>query len=258
MKFIDTHTHLFSPQFDEDRNVVVQNAIEAGITRMLLPNIDVESIPAMHDLADSFPKNCYPMMGLHPCSVNESWEKDLATIYEWLNQRDYCAIGEIGMDLYWDQSTRNLQEQAFRAQITWAKERKLPVVIHVREAFDETLAIIDELNDERLTGVFHCFTGTPNQAQHIIEYGGFKLGIGGVLTFKNSGVDKVIKEIDLKHLILETDAPYLAPTPKRGKRNESAYLTYIASKLAEIKDCSIEDIAQLTTENAKALFKTVE
>lgn len=238
--------------------MVVNNAIEAGITRMLLPNIDIESIPAMHDLADSFPKNCYPMMGLHPCSVTENWEKDLATVHAWLDQRDYCAIGEIGMDLYWDQSTKGFQEQAFRVQIAWAKERQLPVVIHVREAFDETLAIIDELNDERLTGVFHCFTGTLDQAQHIIEYGGFKLGIGGVLTFKNSGVDNVIKEIDLKHLILETDAPYLAPTPKRGKRNESAYLTYIASKLAEIKACSMEDIAQLTTKNAKALFKTVE
>ena len=242
MNFIDTHTHLFSPQFDEDRAAVVERAIEAGITKLLLPNIDVDSIEALHELSDAFPQNCYPMMGLHPCSVNENWENDLNIIENWLDQRPYCAIGEIGMDLYWDQSTFQFQEKAFRTQIEWAKERNLPVAIHVREAVPETLSILDELNDDELTGVFHCFTGTLEQAKHILNYGGFKLGMGGVLTFKNSGLDKVVQEIDLSHLILETDAPYLAPTPKRGKRNESVYLTYIASKLAEVKDCSIEEL----------------
>jgi TatD DNase family protein len=198
------------------------------------------------------------MMGLHPCSVTANWENDLAIIKSWLDKKDYCAIGEIGMDLYWDKSTSEFQKKAFQRQIEWAKEMHLPVAIHVRDAFDETLAILDELNDDHLTGVFHCFTGTLEQAHHILNYGGFKLGMGGVLTFKNSGLDNVIEKIDLKHLILETDSPYLAPTPKRGKRNESSYITYIASKLASVKDCSIEEIAEQTSKNAVELFKTVE
>ncbi len=258
MNFIDTHTHLFTEQFKEDRNAVVERAIAAGVTKMLLPNIDLDSIEPMHDLVKAYPENCFAMMGLHPCSVTENWEEELAVIKTNLDQNDYCAVGEIGVDLYWDKSTLKYQEAAFAQQIEWAKEKKLPIAIHVREAFEETLAIVDQLNDANLTGVFHCFTGTIEQAQHIINYGGFKLGLGGVLTFKNSGLDKVISEIDLNHLILETDSPYLAPTPFRGKRNESEYVTRIASKLAEVKNTSIETIAEVTSKNALELFSTVK
>jgi TatD DNase family protein len=258
MNFIDTHTHLFTEQFDTDRSAAVERAIESGITKMLLPNIDLESIESMHQLVKDFPEHCFPMMGLHPCSVTENWEAELTTIKGHLDSNTYCAVGEIGMDLYWDKSTLVFQQKAFAQQIEWAKEMKLPVAIHVRDAFDETFEIIDQLNNANLTGVFHCFTGTVEQAEHILNYGGFKLGIGGVLTFKNSGLDKVISEIDLNHLILETDSPYLATTPHRGKRNESDYITLIASKLAEVKNVSIETIAEMTSRNALELFQTVK
>ncbi len=258
MNFIDTHTHLFSEQFDIDRNEVIKAALDAGVTKMLLPNIDLESIDAMHALEAQFPDNCISMMGLHPCSVNENWEDDLNVIKSHLDQRNYCAVGEIGIDLHWDKSTLDFQQKAFRQQIIWAKERKLPIAIHVREAFNEVFEILDELNDTNLSGVFHCFTGTYNQAIKVLNYGNFKLGIGGVLTFKNSGLDKVISQIDLEHLILETDAPYLAPTPHRGKRNSSEYIPLVASKLAEVKGVSIETIATLTSQNAYDLFKTVK
>ena len=255
MNLIDTHTHLFAEQFDEDRHEVVQEAIKAGVSKMLLPNIDLDSIEAMHQLEKDFPKICFAMMGLHPCSVNKNWEEELAVIKKHLFNRKYCAVGEIGMDLYWDKTTLPFQQKAFAQQLEWAKELKIPVAIHVRDAFDETFEIVDQLNDENLTGVFHCFTGNSEQAQHIINYGGFKLGIGGVLTFKNSGVDKVVAEIDIEHLILETDSPYLAPHPNRGKRNETSYITYVASKLAEVKGISIEQVADITTKNAEELFK---
>lgn len=258
MNFIDTHTHLFSDQFNEDRSAVVRRAIDSGISKMLLPNIDLESVEGMHQLVSEFPGHCYPMMGLHPCSVTENWESDLAVIQSHLDQHNYCAIGEIGIDLYWDKSTLGYQQKAFAQQIEWAKSKKLPIAIHVREAFDETFEVIDALNDANLTGVFHCFTGTVEQAQHILSYGGFKLGIGGVITFKNSGLDQIISEIDLKHLVLETDSPYLAPAPYRGKRNESEYITLIASKLAQVKNVSIETIAEQTSQNALDLFKTVQ
>lgn len=254
MNLIDTHTHLFSDQFDEDRHSVIQAALDAGVSKMLLPNIDLESIEAMHQLEKDFPDNCLAMMGLHPCSVTENWESELAVIKEHLFNRKYIAVGEIGMDLYWDKSTLGYQQKAFAQQIEWAKELKIPIVIHVRDAFDEAFEIVDQLNDDCLTGVFHCFTGTPDQAQHILNYGGFKLGLGGVLTFKNAGLDQVIKDIELEHLILETDSPYLAPHPNRGKRNETSYITYVASKLAEVKGISIEEVAAVTTNNAEELF----
>lgn len=255
---IDTHTHLFSTEFDTDRDLIIQNAIDAGVSKMLLPNVDLESISGMHALAKKFPANCFPMMGLHPCSVTESWESELAVIKSWLDKEKYCAIGEIGMDLYWDKSTLEFQKKAFRKQIEWAKEKQLPAVIHVREAFDETFEIVDELNDKNLTGVFHCFTGNLEQANHIINYGGFKLGIGGVVTFKNGGLDKVLPHVDLEHLVLETDSPYLAPVPYRGKRNESSYLKIIAEKLAEVKSVSFETVDEITTRNALQLFSTVK
>lgn len=255
MEFIDTHTHLFVEQFDEDRDEVIEKALSDGISKMLLPNIDLESIDALHKLAKKYSENCIPMMGLHPCSVKENWENDLKIIKHNLFKERYCAVGEIGMDLYWDKSTKDIQAQAFSMQIEWAKELGLPIVIHVRDAFDEAFEVVDALNDDALIGVFHCFTGNIDQANHIINYGGFKLGLGGVLTFKNSGVDKTVSQIDMQHFVLETDSPYLAPTPFRGKRNESSYLTYVASKLAEVKGISIEEVAEITTQNAKELFQ---
>jgi TatD DNase family protein len=255
MHFVDTHTHLFSPSFDEDRTDIVQRAIKAGVETLLLPNIDVESIEPMYNLCAQFPQNCFPMMGLHPGSVDEKWEENLEVIRKNLFERKNCAVGEIGMDLYWDKTFVNEQTEAFRRQVNWAKELNLPIVIHAREAFDEIFAIVDELNDERLTGVFHCFTGTLEQAKKIQNYGGFKLGIGGVLTYKKAGLDEILKDVELSELILETDSPYLPPTPHRGKRNESAYLLHVAEKLADVKGISLVEVAQITTKNANELFK---
>jgi TatD DNase family protein len=254
MIFIDTHTHLFSPSFNEDRTDAVQRAINAGVDKLLLPNIDVESISAMYDLCNQFPENCFPMMGLHPGSVDENWEKNLLVIKEHLFTRKNLAVGEIGMDLYWDKTFQDAQAQAFRQQISWAKELKLPIIIHAREAFEEIFDIVDELNDDSLRGIFHCFTGTLEQAQKIQEYGGFMLGLGGVLTYKKSGLDEVVKDIPLDMIVLETDSPYLPPTPHRGKRNESAYLIHIAEKLAEIKQMKLTEVADLTTANARQMF----
>ena len=255
MFFIDTHTHLFSPSFDEDRTAVVERAVKAGVEILLLPNIDLESIEPMYDLCQQFPQNCLPMMGLHPGSVDANWEMNLEIIRKNLFERKNYAVGEIGMDLYWDKTFQNEQAEVFRMQISWAKELALPIVIHAREAFDEIFEIVDELNDERLTGVFHCFTGTVDQAKRIQNYGGFKIGIGGVLTYKKAELDLVLKEIDLSEMILETDSPYLPPTPHRGKRNESAYLLHIAEKLADVKECTLKLIAHTTTATAKELFK---
>ena len=254
MNLIDTHTHLFAEQFDNDRDLTIQSALEAGVSKMLLPNIDLDSIEAMHQLEAKYPENCISMMGLHPCSVTADWEQQMSVIKSHLFNRKYIAVGEIGIDLYWDKTSLPYQQKAFAQQIEWAKELKIPIVIHVRDAFDEVFEIVDQLNDDNLKGVFHCFTGNNSQAEHILNYGGFKLGLGGVLTFKNSGLDKTISEIDIKHLILETDSPYLAPHPNRGKRNETSFITYIASKLAEVKGLPIEKVAELTTANAVELF----
>lgn len=254
MQFIDTHTHLFSPSFDEDRKEVVEKAINSGVKIMLLPNIDLESIQQMYDLNKQFPENCFPMMGLHPGSIDENWEENLKIIEKNLFERPHIAVGEIGMDLYWDKTFQDQQAEAFKIQINWAKQLKIPIVIHAREAFDEIFEIIDELNDDDLTGVFHCFTGSLEQAKKIENYGGFKLGIGGVLTYKKSGLDAVVKDIPMNMLILETDSPYLPPTPYRGKRNESSYLLHIAEKLADVKQVSLKEIADITTKNALELF----
>lgn len=254
MIFIDTHTHLFSPSFNEDRTDAVQRAINAGVDKLLLPNIDIESLSAMYDLCNQFPNNCFPMMGLHPGSVDENWERNLEVIKEHLFTRNNLAVGEIGMDLYWDKTFQDAQAQAFRQQISWAKELKLPIIIHAREAFEEIFDIVDELNDDNLRGIFHCFTGTLEQARKIQEYGGFMLGLGGVLTYKKSGLDEVVKDIPIDMIVLETDSPYLPPTPHRGKRNESAYLIHIAEKLAEIKQMKLTEVADLTTANARQMF----
>lgn len=255
---IDTHTHLYSSEFDLDRPEVISKAIESGVSKFLLPNIDSTSIQGMHQLVEEFPDYCFPMMGLHPCSVKENWEEELTIAKSWLDKGNYCAVGEIGIDLYWDKSTLAIQQLAFRQQIDWAKEKKLPIVVHVRDAFTECFEIVDELNSKELSGVFHCFSGNLEQAKHIINYGDFKLGIGGVATFKNGGLDKVLPEIGLEHLILETDSPYLAPAPHRGKRNESSYLGLIASRIAELKNVSVDEVIVATTKNALSLFSTVK
>lgn len=254
MQLIDTHTHLFLPEFDSDRDQVVMNAQQNGIEKVLLPNIDGSTITDLLNLVEKYPDYCYPMMGLHPTSVKENYKEELKKVEIWLEKRKFIAIGEIGIDLYWDKTFKSQQEEAFRYQIEIAKKYDLPVVIHARESFDEIFMIMDEIIDDKLKGVFHAFTGDEIQAQRITDWG-FKIGIGGIVTFKNSGLDKVIHNIDISHIVLETDSPYLAPVPHRGKRNESAYLLNIAQKIAEIKNTSIKEVAEITTYNANQLFK---
>ncbi len=254
MTFIDTHSHIYLSDFKEDRSEVIANAIKGGVNKILLPNIDSDSIDSMLSLCRDFPENCYPMMGLHPTSVKENVEAELEIVEKLLRDLPFIAIGEIGIDLYWDKTFLHEQEEAFRFQVALAKKYKLPIVVHSRDSFDELFQLLDKLNSPDLHGVFHCFTGTEAQAQKIVNEYGFKLGIGGVLTFKNSGLAEQIKNIGLEHLILETDAPYLAPQPHRGKRNQPAYIPLIAQKLAEVKGVSITEIGDITTQNAKELF----
>lgn len=251
---IDSHTHIYLEQFHTDFEEMLQRAQKAGVKKFLLPNIDTKSIESVHSLADKNPEVFYPMMGLHPCSVKENYESELESIFGQFENREYIAVGEIGIDLYWDQSTLDIQRKAFRTQIRFAKKHNLPIVIHARDSFDEIFEVVDEENDENLRGVFHCFTGNAEQANHILSYGGFLLGIGGVLTFKNAGLDSVLKEINLKHIVVETDAPYLAPHPHRGKRNEPAYVKLVAQKLAEIHNTDLEEVSRITTANAKQMF----
>ena len=255
MNFVDTHTHLYLKQFDRDRNDVIQGAIDDGVEIMLLPNIDQNTTEAMLKTCSSFPKNCFPMMGLHPCSVtNKNIESELSHVELELEKKKYIAVGEIGIDLYWEKKYLDAQKEAFSHQIKLAKKYNLPIVIHVRNSFNEAIEIVEKLNDDRLRGVFHCFSGDQHDAKRVINLSNFYLGIGGVLTFKNSNLDKAIESVDLKHLILETDAPYLAPEPFRGKRNESKFIVDIAKKLSKIHEEKIEDIATITTKNANALF----
>jgi len=255
MELIDTHTHLFAEEFDPDRNQIINEAIDKGISKFFLPNIDSNTIEAVLSLSNEFQGICYPTIGLHPTSVKENYLEELNLVKEYLDKMQFYGIGECGIDLYWDKTFLKQQEEAFRFQIELAKQHNLPIIIHVRESFNEVFAIVDEMNDSRLTGIFHCFSGNYDQAQKIIGYGGFKLGIGGVVTFKNSGLAEIVAKIDLKHLVLETDSPYLAPVPYRGKRNKSSYLIEIATKIAEVKGIGIEEVALRTTENAKEIFK---
>jgi TatD DNase family protein len=252
---IDTHTHLYSSQFDQDREEVIQHSINNGVDKFLLPNIDKSSIQGMLLLQQKFPLNCYAMMGLHPCSVDQNWEQELEEIKTLLQQERIVAIGEIGIDLYWDKTYVEQQKEAFTRQISWAKEMNLPIVIHARDSFLEIYSVLDQVNDERLKGVFHCFTGSAEDVSKIQSYGGFKFGIGGVLTFKKSGLDEVVKNIPIEEILLETDAPYLAPTPHRGKRNESTYLPLIASKLSDVFEISEQEVARITSQNAMELFR---
>lgn len=254
MTLTDTHTHLYSGAFDEDREKMIQRALDQNITRFFIPAIDSETTQAMYDLEKAYPENMFLMMGLHPTSVKaESYKKELTHLDQQLKARQFYAIGEIGIDLYWDKSTLGIQQEAFHQQIEWAKQYKLPIVIHCREAFNEVFEVLEQHKDDDLYGIFHCFTGTYEQARRAISLG-MKLGIGGVVTFKNGKIDQFLNEIDLKHIVLETDSPYLTPKPFRGKRNESSYLTYVAEKMAEIHETSIENIADITTENSKDVF----
>jgi len=253
MILFDTHTHVYSEEFNEDRDEAIKRSFEVGVTQLLLPNIDLDSIEPMHQLCDSYPNNCFPMMGLHPTSVKENYEEVLQIIRKELDKRKYIAIGEIGIDLYWDKTFAEEQRLALLQQFQWAIEFDLPVVIHSRDSHNEIMKVIKEFNNPNLRGVFHCFTGTRKQAQEIIDIN-FMMGLGGVLTFKNSGLANEIKDIDMKHFILETDSPYLTPTPYRGKRNESSYIKLIAEKLAEVKGISLEQVAKITTANAMNLF----
>ncbi|MDZ7777209.1 MAG: TatD family hydrolase [Bacteroidales bacterium] len=255
MTFIDSHTHLYLDAFDDDRHEVIKRAISSGVEFMLFPNIDSQSVAPMEKTCSQFKNHCFPMMGLHPTHVDESYEQELATIRKHLDNNNYIAVGEIGIDLYWDKTFRKEQTEVFRTQIGWAIQKQLPIVIHARDSFEEIYDVVADMNCDALTGVFHCFTGTETQAHKMLALGGFKLGIGGVLTFKNAGLDKTLQNISLEHLILETDAPYLAPTPYRGKRNESSYIPLIAQKLADIKNTSVETVAAITTKNTKELFK---
>ncbi|MBL4624243.1 MAG: TatD family hydrolase [Flavobacteriales bacterium] len=254
MQFTDTHTHLFSEQFDDDIDAVMQRAFDSGVCKMYLPNINSETIDSMMELSKKYPDNCFPLMGLHPCDVKEDYQKEIDLVVKWHGKHKFLAVGEIGIDLFWDKAFVEQQKDAFLQQIQLAKRIKLPIVIHVRDSFDEVFEIVDRENDESLFGIFHCFTGSLEQAEHILNYGGFKLGLGGVLTFKNSGLDRTIAEVNMEHLVLETDSPYLAPMPHRGKRNESAYLRLVAEKLAEIKNLPLSEVARITTENANQVF----
>ncbi|MGB5418292.1 TatD family hydrolase [Algibacter sp.] len=254
MIITDTHTHLYSEAFDEDRNEMINRSINQGISRFFIPAIDSTYTASMLQLENDFPKNIFLMMGLHPTHVKENYEEELNHVEEMLIKRPFFAVGEIGIDLYWDKSTLNIQKKAFKHQIQLAKKFKLPIVIHCREAFDEIFEVLETEKGDDLFGIFHCFTGTLEQAHKAISYN-MKLGIGGVVTFKNGKIDQFLNQLDLNHLVLETDSPYLAPVPYRGKRNESGYIINVLEKLSEIYNVSKEKIAEITTQNSKDIFK---
>lgn len=254
MVLTDTHTHLYYEADATARNAMMQRCLDNQISRLFLPNVDAASVQMVADLVENYPQNCFPMLGLHPCNVTKNWETELEQIRSaWNPQKKIYAIGEIGIDLYWEQHFLAEQQEAFRTQICWAKEANLPIVIHCRAAFNEVFSILQEEHDEKLRGIFHCFSGSTDQAKQIIELG-FYLGIGGVVTYKNAGLDKVVQQISPENLVLETDSPYLPPVPFRGKPNESAYLTYIAQKVADLHQQPVEKIAEITTRNSEKVF----
>lgn len=251
---IDTHTHLYSEEFDEDRAEAILRATEKGVNAFYLPAIDSESHEKMFRMEADYPKQVFAMMGLHPCYVKpESWEKELQIVEKYLNERDFPAVGEIGIDLYWDKTTLDIQIKAFEQQIDWAIEKDLPIVIHTRESFGETFAVLERKKHPKLRGIFHCFSGNLEQAKQAIDLG-FVLGIGGVVTFKNGKIDQFLHEVPLEKIVLETDSPYLAPVPYRGKRNESAYLDLVVGKLVDIYKKDFSEIDRITTENANKIL----
>lgn len=255
---IDTHTHLYAEEFDEDRSAMIQRALDKGVTEFYLPAIDSESHEKMLELETAYPNQIFAMMGLHPCYVKpETWEKELQIVEKYINQRAFPAIGEIGIDLYWDKTTLDIQVKAFEKQIDWAIEKDLPIVIHTRESFEETFDVLERKKHPKLRGIFHCFSGTLEQAKHAIDLG-FMLGIGGVVTFKNGKIDQFLHEIPLDKIVLETDSPYLAPVPYRGKRNESAYLDLVAGKLVDLYGKNFAEIDRITSENARRIFGKIK
>jgi len=253
MLLTDTHTHLYYETDLEKQAQLMERCFAFDVNRLFLPNVDVKSIKMIDDLVSKYPDNCFAMAGLHPCDVKEGYQEQLALIYNSIAGRKIYAIGEIGIDLYWDKTTLSIQQDAFKQQINWAKELDLPFVIHCREAFDEVFEVLEEMNDEKMRGIFHCFTGNLEQARRAISLG-FYLGIGGVVTYKKAGLDLVLADVPLKNIVLETDSPYLAPVPYRGKPNESSYLIHIAQKVADIYNVSLEEVANVTTENSKKIF----
>lgn len=250
---IDTHAHIYSEEFLQDVDEVLQRAYDNDVKKIILPNIDSGTVKRLIDLNDAYPHLCYPLMGLHPTSVAADYREELEAVEYWLDKRKFYGVGEIGIDLYWDRNFLKEQQDAFRYQIKLAKSRQLPVVIHVRDSFNEVFSVIKEEQDGNLKGIFHCFSGTETEAKQVIEQG-FLLGIGGVITFKNNDLKNVVGKVAIENLVIETDAPYLTPAPKRGKRNESAYLVYVAQALAKIYDISVNEVAEITSENARKLF----
>jgi TatD DNase family protein len=253
MIFTDTHTHLYSEEFSEDRDIMLQRAFDSGVSRLFVPAIDSSYTQKMYDLEAQYPENVFLMMGLHPCYVKENYLEELVHVESELSKRKFAAIGEIGIDLFWDKTFLKQQQEVFTRQIQLAKQYKLPINIHCRDAFDEVLEILEQEKSPELWGIFHCFTGDINQANQAISCG-MKLGIGGVATFKNGKIDQFLNEIDIKNIVLETDAPYLAPVPFRGKRNESSYVKLVAEKLSEIYNLPLEEIAAITTQNSINVF----
>lgn len=250
---IDTHAHLYSEDFLHDIDAVLQRAYDNDVKKIILPNIDSGTVKRLIDLADAYPHLCYPLMGLHPRSIGTDYKEELEAVEYWLGKREFFGIGEIGIDLYWDRSYQTEQFDAFRYQLQLAKSYNLPVVIHERESFNEIFSIVKEEQNGNLKGIFHCFNGNNEEASKIADLG-FSIGIGGVVTFKNNNLPEVLKKISLENIVIETDAPYLAPVPKRGKRNESAYLVYIAQTLSRVFDVSVNEVAEITTENSRKLF----
>ena len=253
MNLIDTHAHIYASDFKTDQPETIRRAQEEGVTKIMMPNIDHTSIDYMLEAEANYPDLCLPMMGLHPCSVKKDFQKELYRIEDWLNKRRFIGIGETGIDLYWDKSFLAQQQEALQIQTEWAIKFRLPLILHTRDSFSETYEIIARNQHENLTGIFHCFSGTAEEAKKAIDLN-FYLGIGGVVTFKNGGLDKVLPEIPLEKIVLETDCPYLAPVPHRGKRNEPAYIKLIAEKVAQLKNIPLEELAAKTTENAQKLF----
>ncbi|MCE7993105.1 MAG: TatD family hydrolase [Roseivirga sp.] len=251
---IETHAHVYLEQFKDDLADTLERSQIAGVKRIYMPNIDHTSIDAMMEVEAVYPDYCIATMGLHPCSVKKDFEKELYEVESWLNKREFVAIGEMGTDLYWDKTFIDQQVEAFKIQVDWAKGLEKPIIIHCRESLEMTIKLVEELKDDRLTGVFHCFGGTPEQAKRIKELG-FFIGLGGVTTFKNSGMDKVIPELDLDHVVLETDSPYLSPVPHRGKRNEPAYIALVAQRIADLREMGLSELIEITTRNANKLFK---
>lgn len=258
IEFIDTHTHLFEPEFAEDREAVVQRAVEAGVKILCLPCITVDSLRPMEEMCERFPGICYPMIGLHPTELGDDYQVVLDRMYKDLIGNDrYIAVGEVGLDFYWDDTRKKEQLDAFRQQIEWAAEISLPLAIHSRSAFEDLYNVMEEYRSKGLTGVFHCFSGDADEAQKLLSFDGFYLGIGGVVTYKKSTLPSVLADVPLERVVLETDSPYLAPVPRRGRRNESSYVPFVAQKLAEIYGCSVEEVAAVTTENARRLFPKI-